>query len=546
LLFGKREFPVISNTSTRQNDNSADQKSPHLSHAAAYIIAFCASASLMAMEIASGRLIARQFGNSLYTWTSILTVILTGVTIGYYAGGRLADRFETKKITGWLSHGASISLLVSLTIIYYLGVYTPLKDNPYPVRVLGSTAMAFILPSILLGTISPVMVKRVLNLSSAGRIIGIIGAISTVGGICGTIGAGFWLIPLLGPEGIVLAAALAMVCIGWSQSPKRFAGFCWILLTGAVFYFSIIDTSVTVGRYRLGDGMQTLGFQYKKSNYIYAAESQYHSVFVYDEQSPVSHSQVRALCLDHLIHGFYNLDDPGELGYEYERIYREITWRYSRNKDSIAAFVLGAGSYTYPRWLQYEWPSAKVDVAEIDPVVVEANHIAIGLPRTTPIHTYLGDARNTIDNLPDSLKYDFFYGDAFDDLSVPWHLTTLEFIQKMKNHLRPDGIYLMNIIDKLQSGLFLGSSYVTMKKIFTHVYLFQPNRDTQPYRRETFVIAASDIPFDLDDWDPKYGMAGSVLGGADLDRLLQKSGVSILTDDYAPVDNLLAPVISER
>ncbi len=151
---------------------------------------------------------------------------------------------------------------------------------------------------------------------------------------------------------------------------------------------------------------------------------------MYDEQSQISESKVRVLCLDHLIHGFFNPDDPGELGYEYERIYRDITWRYSGNKDSIAAFVIGAGSYTYPRWLQYEWPTAKVDVAEIDPVVVEANHIAIGLPRNTSIRTYLGDARNTIDNLPDTAKYDFFYGDAFDDLTVPWHLTTLEFIQK--------------------------------------------------------------------------------------------------------------------
>ncbi len=273
MFFGNRKLAVNVEIHLPRKNNSVYQNIFHTSHAAAYTIAFGASASLMAMEIASGRLIARQFGNSLYTWTSILAVILTGVTIGYYAGGHLADRFETKRITGWLSLGASISLVLSLTIIYYLGIHSPLKNYPYPIRVLGSTLMAFILASILLGTVSPVMVKRVLNISSTGRTIGLIGAISTIGGICGTIGAGFWLIPFLGPEGIVLAAALVMACIGWSQRPKRFIYCCWLFLAAGFFYLSVLNPSVIIGRYQLSHGIQTLGFQYKKYNYIYTVES---------------------------------------------------------------------------------------------------------------------------------------------------------------------------------------------------------------------------------------------------------------------------------
>ena len=500
----------------------------------------------MAVEIAAGRLIARQFGNSLYTWTSIIAVILTGISVGYYCGGRLADSVETKKITAWLCFGASVSALASLIIIYYCSVLTPFGTFSYPVQVAFSAFFAFFLPAIFLGSISPVMVKRVLHDSSTGKTIGVMSALSTVGGICGTIGAGFWLMTRLGPEGIVLAAALIMACIGWSQRPKHFVSCSCFFLTAGLFYASIIDPSVTIGQYPLSSGIQSLGFQFKKSNYIFSAESQYHTILVYDDQSRVSQSVVRVLCLDHLVHGFFNLADPGELGYEYEQIYREITWRYSAGKDSISAFIIGAGSYTYPRWLQYEWPDARVDVAEIDPVVVEANHAAIGLPRTTSIRTYIGDARNIIDNLPDTAKYDFFYGDAFDDLTVPWHLTTLEFVQKIKKHLKPDGAYLFNVIDKLGSGLFLGSSYATIQKMFTYCYLFYPHWDETPYQRETFVIVGSDVPLDPNDWDPKYGLCGSILSGADLDQLLLKSGNCILTDDYAPVDNLLAPVVSER
>jgi spermidine synthase len=515
-------------------------------HAAAYVIAFLTAACLMAVEIAAGRLIARQFGNSLYTWTSIIAVILTGVSIGYYLGGRLADKFETKRVTAWLCFGSSISTLMSLVIIYYFSNLSPFTNYSYPVRVSVSALLAFSLPSVFLGSISPVVVKRVLHISATGKTIGVMSALSTVGGICGTIGAGFWLMTSLGPEGIFLAAALVMACIGWSQRPKRFIFCCWLFLAAVFFYVSVINPSVTIGSYQLGDEIQNLGFRFKKSNYIYMAESQYHTILVYDEQSRVSQSNVRVLCLDHLVHGFFNLDDPGELGYEYERIYREITWRYSAGKDSISAFVIGAGSYTYPRWLQYEWPNARVEVAEIDRAVVEANHIGLGLPRNTSIRTYIGDARNTIDNLPDTAKYDFFYGDAFDDLTVPWHLTTLEFIQKIKKHLKPDGAYLFNVIDKLESGLFLSSSYLTIQKLFNYTYLFFPNKNGKPYQRQTFVIVGSDTPLDPNDWDPKYGLCGAILSGIDLRQLIEKSGNSILTDDYAPVDNLLAPVVSER
>jgi spermidine synthase len=500
----------------------------------------------MAMEIASGRLIARQFGNSLYTWTSILAVILTGVSVGYYLGGRLADRFDMKGVTGWLSFGASLSILLSLTITHYLDIYTPLKDYSYPVRIFGTTMMAFFLPSILLGSVSPVMVKRALNISPTGSTIGLIGAISTIGGICGTISAGFWLIPILGPEGIVLTAALGMAFVAWSQKPKRLIYCFWLILSAGFFYLSVINPLLMIGGYRLTNGIEKLGFHYTSANSLYTAESQYHTIIVYSGDSQISESKVRVLCLDHLIHGYFNPDDPGELAYEYERIYREITWHYNDTRDSIAALVIGAGSYTFPRWLQYEWPKAVIDVSEIDPAVVEANYRAIELPRNTSIHTHIDDARKFIENLPDSVKYDFCYGDAFDDLSVPWHLTTLEFIQKIKKHLKPDGVYLMNIIEKLQNGLFLGSSYLTIQKVFKHVYIFRPNRDKEPYRRDTFIIAASDRPLNPDDWDQKYGLCGLIFTETDLQQLISKPGITILTDDYAPVDNLLAPVVTER
>ena len=97
--------------------------------------------------------------------------------------------------------------------------------------------------------------------------------------------------------------------------------------------------------------------------------------------------------------------------------------------------------------MQFAYPGTSVDVAEIDPAVKRANMMATGLPQDTKIETYLGDARQFVELHQDTKKYDLIFGDAFNDFSVPWHLTTREFNDKIKKMLTPDGVYMINIID---------------------------------------------------------------------------------------------------
>jgi spermidine synthase len=196
----------------------------------------------------------------------------------------------------------------------------------------------------------------------------------------------------------------------------------------------------------------------------------------------------------------------------------------------------------------HEWPGSRIDVAEIDPMVLEANHRALGLPRDTPIKTYLLDARNALDDLPRGRRYDVIFGDAFSDLSVPWHLTTLEFDRKIAAHLKPDGGYLINVIDDFEHGLFLGAVVATLQRVFRHVYVFSTDKDGVSTGRETFVVAATQRAIRTRDWRPGHGGAfwGSLLTDKDLTTLRRRSGGRILTDDNAPVENLLAPVVSAR
>ncbi len=115
--------------------------------------------------------------------------------------------------------------------------------------------------------------------------------------------------------------------------------------------------------------------------------------------------------------------------------------------SSLKTLFLGGGAYCFQRHMQFAYPGTSVNVAEIDPAVTRANMAATGLPNDTPIVTYWGDARQFVELHQDTKKYDLIFGDAFNDFSVPWHLTTREFNEKLKKMLTPDGVYMINIID---------------------------------------------------------------------------------------------------
>ena len=143
--------------------------------------------------------------------------------------------------------------------------------------------------------------------------------------------------------------------------------------------------------------------------------------------------------------------------------YHAVTALRDRSRR-VSSLFLGGGGYVFPRWIENRFPDKpRIDVAELDPAVKRAVHAKLGLVHDsrTAISTRLGDARNVVDDLLRSQlsdksepAYDFVYGDAFNDFSIPWHLTTLEFTRKVRRLLKPDGVYLINVIDILPRTVF--------------------------------------------------------------------------------------------
>jgi spermidine synthase len=273
-------------------------------------------------------------------------------------------------------------------------------------------------------------------------------------------------------------------------------------------------------------------------------ETNYYCIIVRDttyDQKPV-----RMLILDRLIHSYSSLDDPTALAYGYERTYAQATaYQATRQKGPLRALFVGGGGYTFPRYMEAVYPDSQLDVIEIDPGVTEIAYQMLGLERGSRVTSYNEDARTFMEGEP-TTRYDLIFGDAFNDYSVPYHLTTLEFDERVRAWLAQDGLYVVNIIDG-PYGRFLRAYVHTLQQAFDYVY---PVFSVEAWRRSsrtTIVIVASQQPLDegtLQSTVPD--LASQMLSPAETAALLAEGRAITLTDRHAPVDQLLLPVFLDQ
>ncbi len=502
---------------------------PVVASAIVFIGSFCT----LVIELIAGRIMAPYIGVSLYTWTSIIGVTLAGISFGNYAGGWLADRMASRGVLGALFIVAGV---VSLAILPLTGFIINLNlDRTWPlmVRIVVYTGLIFFAPTFVLGMISPLVIKLSLSdLNRTGSIVGRIYAFSTVGSIGGTFATGFYLVEAMGTRQIVWTVSAVLILVGlmigqyWRGVAR---GATAILLVGAfaAFYQMRADFAGPCLR-----------------------ESSYYCIRV--STAIVEGVEVSSLVLDHLVHSYVSLDNPKFIGYGYERVYNEITEWHAAQRPRFATLSIGGGGYTFPKFVAAQYPFSEVDVLEIDPAVTTAAHDFLGLPRDGRIRTHNQDARIWyIENRPIN-QFDLVYGDAFNDISVPYHLTTLEFDQMVKASMRSDGILMTNIIDNYHSGDFLRAYLKTLDKVFGNVYLFGVGRAWEGSGPSTYVAVASPEPLDIASFERFEGLMttrakySAILDAATLRQYLAQGRQIILTDDYAPVDNLVARLFVER
>ncbi len=520
-------------------------------------LVFASSTCIMVLELVAARLIAANLGASLYTWTSVIGVILAGISVGNYLGGKVADRYPPIRVLPMQFLAASVLSFSVLWLSQYAEHWWRPDSISWPGWVLFNVFIIFIAPAVTLGTIGPVVAKMALDGSQrTGSTMGNIYAWAAAGSIFGTFATGFVLIDWIGTRAIVtgVAAFLALLALGLASMQYRaggaFIGMWLVLLGGAnVVAFGPWPWAQQLGVFLL--------LRPDHSHLEYFDESNYFSIQVYDAEEM---ENARILALDNLVHSYVSGDDITDLIYEYETTYAAIVHRTAPPRP-LASLFIGGGGFVFPRYMEAVYPAERLDVAEIDPAVKLAAQRALYLPADgeTAVTTHTMDARNFVDDLlRDGAEgsYDFIFGDAFNDLSVPYHLTTREFTEKLRRLLRPGGVYMINIIDIYREGLgrFLGSFVGTALESFPYVYVYSSTADGPGDERDTFVVACATRPLDvleLGARDTDYPFEGTLFAYAedgqmfgDMATVLERSGGLILTDDFAPVGNLLAPIYS--
>jgi tetratricopeptide (TPR) repeat protein/spermidine synthase len=513
--------------------------------------AFASSFCVMVIELVAGRIISRHLGSSLYTWTSVIGVVLAGLAIGNAIGGRLADRRPAIPTLSLLFLASSASCIVVLVANAFVGEWVLLWTLSWPVRIAIHVGLVFLIPSVILGMISPVAAKMAVEASThTGRAIGNVSAWGVVGSILGTFATGFVLVAAFGTTRVVwgVAAALALISLFFGMfGRKSHPALAWGAVLLALGAFAAGPTAAMRG------ASETVGFREKTSpNDVYVDESQYSHIRVAREAENPNRLYLH---LDKLVHSAIEVGKPLELQYGYERIYGALTRHMAAGRDSIRTLTLGGGGYVLPRFLQTLYPKSVTEVVEIDPGVTEAAYAAFDLSKESGLVIVHEDARAFLESLSEkeaigeqaSRPYDFIYLDAVNDYSVPYQLTTLECLKLVDGVLAPDGAYMMNLIDVFSQGRFLGTMIHTMEEIFPEVRIFAEGRppSEQPDVRNTYILVGTKKSWDsapvIASFDPRYGI--SELSAVEREDLRARAPKRPLTDDWAPIENLLAPVV---
>lgn len=574
-------------------------------------LAVLAGAAILGVEIAAGRMVSDHLGSSIYTWTAVIGVVLTGLTIGAWVGGLLADRYAARPILKLLL------LVASLTVAYTLwgGAILQLAEEhadengwAWGATTLGATALAFLLPSILLGSLSPVVIRAALDDPRGdGRTVGRLYAAGTLGAVAATLLAGYWLLPWLGYERLLLVVAFLLAAASGVLRGRQPYAWHILLVVLALLVQSDLEPAAKAGRWlklrdeyppnaRTDSRYSRIRVKPHEVRWV-SLEEEPRVQEIYDqpllhpvwwdaargrlewdveEGGPMSVPQ-RALLrlrmrnandrravedlwgltrhdhlylqLDRLVHGYVDLQDPRWLGYEYEQLYSVVVEQAWPADRAVRGLFIGGGAFAFQRHLlALHADDFSCVTAEIDPEVTHTATRHLGLVPSERHEIVHEDARTYVANLdPDAQRFDFVFGDAFNDLAVPFHLTTREFAALVEAHMTPDGIYLMNVIDSYDSGLFLGAMLGTLQSVFEHVRMLSisPRSDDV---RDTFVLVASNGPLHLNDLrlGPAEFQSVILYDGIEMRELKGRVDGLVLTDDHAPVENLLAPVVRDR
>jgi spermidine synthase len=450
-----------------------------------FITVFLTGAAVLIFEVAAVRMLAPYFGSSLYVLSSVLTTILAALSLGYFFGGRIADRIPHPTALYLIIGGAGVLMLFLQSLALYI---LPGSNEIFSITTgpLVLSLTLFFIPAFLLGIDSPFVIKLLTKSESDhnGALVGSIFFFSTIGSIVGSISAGFFLIPFLGLTITIMSVSVLLVL--------------WTLIAFAILtYYTpkrpplqlriplpiLLLVGVTSATYFC---YLTLTFHTTNNlqKTLYQADGYYSNLHIFE-------TDLNGVTYRFLKNDVNNSSAiiPGSPAAVFT--YAQLADIFTvNNPDAQNYLVLGGGSYTIPRYIHHHYPTMRIDVSEIESRLFPLAHQYFELPQTPQITNYEQDARVFLQST--TTQYDVIFSDIMNSgLFIPPHVSTIEFFEAFKKRLAPDGIAIVNYIGSLNTDntTLTGSMLKTITSVFPNYRLIAlSGTDTTNMQNMLFVL----------------------------------------------------------
>ena len=482
----------------------------------------------MGLEILAGRMIAPQFGSSIYTWGGIIGVFLAALSYGYYRGGKQAATHATNERMArlFLLTAAYVALLIVAGDV----MLRVTSGFPLPSRFASLPAITLLFgpPTYFLGFISP-YAAQLSEKEGLGRASGHVYALGTIGSIVGAFATTYFLIPSLDIQTIALVFGVLSVGTAAALFAPRISR---ERALSVVAVTALLVAAVSSGAFGIA----------VEGRVVYQTQTPYQQLEVIDV------GDRRTLYLDGTPHSAMDKDDPTRHVFDYTP-YFHLPFLFADDMDDIdRVLFVGGGGFTGPKRFVEEY-DVTVDVAEIDPVVVDVAKEYFAVEESPRLNIYTMGGRQFLQETEH--EYDLIVLDAYRKDKVPFELTTVEFMRLANDRLSEEGMLFVNLISAPSgpASQFYRAEYKTISRVFPHVYSFPTdagvniqNIELVATKQETVVTLeqlrarneARDVGLELADELRTY-------------RRAEETGdVPLLRDDRAPIDSLLDPMVGQR
>lgn len=495
-----------------------------------YLTEFFAGMSVMAVELGASRLLAPYFSSSQIVWTIIIGTIMIAMALGNIYGGKSADKSPNPdKLYGriliaavWIAlipvAGKYIVLGISALLIFTV------NNNFLIIAAFCACMVIFVFPLFLLGTVTPSLAKySVSSLDDSGRTVGTLGAFNTIGSIIGTFVPTFVTIPAVGTSITFLIFAGILIVLSVIYFVSSRVGYKKIIISGVIFVSCCV--------FGHGDS-----FAFWHKDLTYEGESIYNYLQVSEDDKQVSLST-------NVLFGVQSvyMKDDTLTGLYYDYAMAAPLMVPDKNPDSMEVLILGMGTGTYATQCRKYFGDMNIEGVEIDEKITKLSRKYFALPDDINVTTYDGRAfLNASDR-----KYDVIMVDAYQDITIPFQMSSVEFFRLVKSHLNENGVMVVNMNmrgnDDGDINQYLAD---TISSVFGNVYTVEVDNSTN---RELFASDNNDMMSVLND-----NISG--IKDADLRFMMNKvrdnsiaynAGKLIMTDDNAPVELLGMKVIDK-